>query len=187
MGKDKAWLDWRGRPLLLEVMERLAPLAPDSIWVAARPGQELPSGSYCRVDDVEADAGPLAGLAAGLAAIAAAAPDPRVAVSACDYPFADPRLFHALAAVEPRAELVLPRWDEHLHPLQALWSAHLGESCRVALADGERRVRAVMDTAVATIVDAGTLRGTIDPDRALFNLNDAKSLARARRLAEAAS
>lgn len=187
MGTDKAWLDWRGRPLLLEVIERLEPLAPGSIWVAARTGQDLPPGSYRRVDDVEADAGPLAGLAAGLAAIAAVAPDLRVAVSACDYPLADPRLFHALAAIEPPASLVLPRWDHHLHPLQALWSARLAESCRAALAAGERRVRAVVDTADATIVDAGTLRGTVDPDRALLNLNDAESLARARRLAETTS
>src|SRR5687768_17318246 len=186
MGTDKAWLGWRGRPLLLEVVDRLALLAADSIWVAGRQGQDLPFGPYRRVDDDVADAGPLAGLAAGLAAIAAAAPDTRVAVSACDYPFADPRLFQALAEIEPRAELVLPRWDEHLHPLQALWSAHLAESCRAALAAGERRVQMVMDTAVTTIVDARTLIG-IDPDRALLNLNDAKSLARARLVAEAAS
>jgi molybdopterin-guanine dinucleotide biosynthesis protein A len=185
MGTDKAWLAWRGRPLLLEVIDRLGMLAPDSIWVVARQGQALPPGPYRRVEDVVADAGPLAGLSAGLAAIAATAPDTRVAVSACDYPFADPRLFHALAKLEPLAELVLPRWDKHLHPLQALWSAYLAESCRAALAAGERRVRSVVDTVAAAIVDARALPGTIDPDRALLNLNDEKSLARARRLAEA--
>jgi molybdopterin-guanine dinucleotide biosynthesis protein A len=186
LGADKAWLEWQGHPLLVEVVGRLEPLAPGAVWVAARADQELPAGSYRRADDLNPGAGPLAGLAAGLAAIVAAGLSGHVAVSACDYPFADPRTFHALAAAAPAAPLVLPRWDGHLHPLQALWHTGLAEACRAALDRGERRVLPVLEAAGATIVDAESLRGELDPERALLNLNDRESLARARRLADAA-
>ena len=186
MGGAKAWLAWRGRPLLLEVLERLEPLAPGAVWVVAAAGQDLPAGAYRRADDEDPGAGPLAGLAAGLAAVAAGGLAGRVAVSACDYPFADSRTFQALAVADPAAPLVLPRWNGHLHPLQALWHTRLAESCRAALARGERRVRPVVEAAGATVVDAESLPGGIDPERALLNLNDRESLARARHLANAA-
>jgi len=183
LGGAKAWLAWQGCPLLLAVVERLDPLAPGAVWVAARSDQELPAGSYRRADDEEPGAGPLAGLAAGLAAILAGGLSGRVAVSACDYPFADPRTFRALAAAAPAAPLVLPRWDGHLHPLQALWHTRLAESCRTALAGGERRLRPVLEAGGAVVVDAESLPGQIDLERALLNLNDRESLERARRLA----
>jgi molybdopterin-guanine dinucleotide biosynthesis protein A len=139
---------------------------------------------YARVDDDVSDGGPLAGLAAGLAAIARTDPAGRVAVAACDYPFADPSFFRALAAAQPGAELVVPRWDGHLHPLLALWSAGLAETCRRVLGSGERRVRAALEAAGACIVEGEALRPAIDPDRALLNVNDPESLARALALEE---
>ncbi len=182
LGVPKAWLPWDGRPLLLEVVERLAPLAAAEPWVAARPGQDLPPGPYRRADDDVEDGGPLAGLAAGLAAIAAHSPDARVAVAACDYPFADPGLFRSLARARPRADLVVPRCGGHLHPTHAVWRASLAAACRSALASGERRVRPVLEAAGAEIVDADSL-GVADPELVLLNVNDPESLARAREAA----
>ena len=182
LGGPKAWIPWDGRPLLVAVVERLASLAPDSVWVAARAGQELPAGPFRRADDAIDDGGPLAGLAAGLGAIALAAPDARVAVAACDYPFADPALFLFLARKHPGADLVLPRSGGHLHPLHGIWRAKLAERCLDALSAGERRVRAVVDQG-AVIVDERELE-KIDARRALLNVNDLEDLDRARTLAD---
>lgn len=182
LGRSKAWIDWQGTPLLLHVLERLAPLAGRAV-VAARPGQPIPPGRYERTDDPRPDLGPLAGIAAGLGRIARDDPDARVAVAACDYPFVAPGLMLALAHHAPLAEAVLPRHGGHVHPLHAPWRARLGEACVRALDAGERRVRAAAASAGVTIVDADLLAHGIDPTTALLNVNDPGALERARRLA----
>jgi molybdopterin-guanine dinucleotide biosynthesis protein A len=182
LGGPKAWIDWQGQPLLLVLVHRLAVLGP--LYVVARQGQQLPPAEYRRVDDRLTGAGPLAGLAAGLDAIASDRPAARIAVAACDYPFAEPELFRALAASDPLADLVLPRWGGHLHPLHGLWRARAGAICDALLAGGERRVQAAVDRLGGMIVDADRLTG-LDPARSLLNVNDAATLARARALAAA--
>ena len=181
MGSDKASLLWEGTPLLLRVIQRLRPIAGE-IWVAARPGQELPPGSYRRVDDARPGEGPLAGLAAGLAAFADGGA--RVAVAACDYPYADPTLFAGLDAAAPDAPVVLPVFDGRAHPLLALWRADVAASCERALARGARRVVDVLDEVGAAEVPATDLEG-LDP-RAFLNVNDRESLEEAQRLGSAA-
>lgn len=176
----KAWIDFAGRPLLLHVLDRLASVAPNRPIVVARPGQPLPSGTYRRVEDTEPGAGPLAGLAAGLAAIDH--PAERVAVSACDYPFADPALFRALHAADPAADVVVPRASGHLHPLQSVWRTDAGLVCAALLAEGERRVRFALERLTTRVIEARELQG-IDPDRALLNVNVPAELELARALA----
>ena len=177
LGTPKAWIEIEGAPLLTRVLDRLAPLAPDRL-VVARPDQPLPPGTYRRVDDALPGAGPLAGLAAGLAALDDAA---RVAVSACDYPFTDPTLFRALAAIEPEADVVVPREVGHLHPLQAVWRVSAGAVCAALLHAGERRVRPALERLRIRVVEGAALTG-VDAGRALLNVNVPDDLARARSL-----
>jgi molybdopterin-guanine dinucleotide biosynthesis protein A len=171
MGRDKASLLWEGTPLLLRVLQRLAPIASGA-WVAARPGQELPSGDYRRVDDRRPGEGPLAGLAVGLATIGGG--EIPIAVAACDYPHADPALFLALRAAAPDARVVFPVFEGRGHPLMALWRSDVAPACERALARGARRVRAVLDEVGAVEVGAGELGG-LDLERALLNVNEPPS------------
>ncbi|HET6361956.1 MAG TPA: molybdenum cofactor guanylyltransferase [Gemmatimonadota bacterium] len=170
MGRDKAGLVWEGTPLLLRVIERLAPIAAE-VWVAARPGQALPTGEYHRVDDERPGEGPLAGLSRGLAAIGGASDTVPVAVAACDYPYADPALFPALLAASPDAAAIVPLLDGQAHPLLAVWSTDLATACERALAGGARRVREVLDEAGAVEVDARELLGD-GAERVFQNIND---------------
>ncbi|CAN5865609.1 molybdenum cofactor guanylyltransferase [soil metagenome] len=181
MGRDKASLPWEGVPLLLRVLDRLVPIASE-VWVAARPGQNLPPGDYRRIDDARPGDGPLAGLAQGLAAI-----DPRgggdptvggvpVAVAACDYPYAEPALFRALRAAAPEAAVALALLDGRAHPLMGVWRSDVAASCARALERGARRVREVLEEVGAVEVDAAAL-SAIDLDRALLNVNDPSTLA----------
>jgi molybdopterin-guanine dinucleotide biosynthesis protein A len=172
MGCDKAALAWRGEPLLSRVIARLAPVA-DGIWVSARPAQVLPPGPYRRVDDARPGEGPVAGLAAGLAAIGGDRP---VAVAACDYPFADPALFPALRGAAPDAAAVVPVLDGRSHPLMALWSAAAAAACERALDRGARRVREVWSEIGGVEIAAAEL-GIEAPGRALLNVNDRHALA----------
>lgn len=172
MGRDKAGLSWEGEPLLSRVIARLSPAA-DGVWVSARPGQELPPGTYRRVDDRRPGEGPLAGLAAGLAAIGGSR---AVAVAACDYPFAEPALFPALLRAAPDAAAVVPVLDGRSHPLMAIWRADAAEACERALARGARRVREVLEE-IGTVEVPVTELGLAEPERALLNVNDRETLA----------
>ena len=178
MGRDKATMEWEGTPLLLRVIRRLAPVAA-GVWVAARPGQALPPGEYRRVDDERPGEGPLAGLSRGLAAIGGASSDAGpVAVAACDYPYADPRLFPALLAASPGAAAIVPLLDGRAHPLLAVWRSDLAPTCERALARGARRVREVLEEVGAAEVDARALLGDA-AERAFQNVNDPDSMKRA--------
>lgn len=183
LGRPKAWIDWDGEPLLARILRRLGPLAPGETVVAARPDQPLPETGARRVDDLREGAGPLAGLAVALEDVAGRlGPDVAVAVSACDHPFADPGLFRALGRLLEDADLAMPRHAGRLHVLQGIWRARLGIECERALADGERRVRTVVDGARARIVEPDELPEGLDLQRALLNVNDSVDLARARDL-----
>jgi molybdopterin-guanine dinucleotide biosynthesis protein A len=177
MGRDKAGLSWDGEPLLYRVIARLSPVA-DGVWVSARPAQELPPGPYRRVDDRRPGEGPLAGLAAGLAAIGGSG---AVAVAACDYPFADPALFPALRNAAPNAAAVVPVLDGRSHPLMAIWRADASATCERALARGARRVREVLEE-IGGIEIPVTELGLVEPERSLLNVNDRETLALALRL-----
>ena len=182
LGGPKAWLEWRGSPLLLHVVGRLAGLADRPPLVAAGRGTDLPAGPYDRVDDTIPGAGPLSGLAAGLSVLEKTAPEARVAVAACDGPFADPRLFLFLAALAPRVDVVLPEHAGRLHPLTAVWRAGASGACRRALGRGERRLLAALDDLEHVIVPSVEFPAGLDPERVLLNLNDRSDLLRARGL-----
>ncbi|MGH7588011.1 MAG: molybdenum cofactor guanylyltransferase [Gemmatimonadota bacterium] len=182
LGGPKAWLEWRGTPLLLHVLGRLDELADRAPLVTAGHGMELPPGPYDRVDDAVPGTGPLGGLTAGLSALESSVPEARVAVAACDGPFADPRLFRFLAARAPEADVVLPEHAGRLHPLAAVWRARAAAACRRALDRGERRVLAALDDLDHLIVPSVEFPSELDPDRVLLNLNDRSDLLRARSL-----
>lgn len=183
LGHPKAWLDWNGEPLLARILRRLGPLAPGRAVVAARPDQPLPETGARRVDDLREGAGPLAGLAVALDDVAGRlGPDVPVAVSACDHPFADPALFRALGRLLGDADVAVPSRAGRLHVLQAVWRSGLGIECERALADGERRVRRVVEGVRSRIVEPGEIPAGIDLRRALLNVNDSDDLARARGL-----
>ena len=180
LGMPKPWLDWDGQPLLLRMLDRLAPLAAEPPIVVARPGQALPDGDYQRVDDRITDCGPLAGLAAGLKAFADSDPGARIAVTGCDYPYAKATVFETLAALAPEATVVLPSLRGKTHPLHAIWSADLWIECDRAVTAGDLAVHSLLQRTAHHIVDAAEIESLTDPARSLLNLNDRGDLKQAR-------
>jgi molybdopterin-guanine dinucleotide biosynthesis protein A len=85
MGRDKAWLELDGRPLLARVIELLGRRC-SPIVVSTRPGRALPELvgiEPWRVDDPTPDAGPLVGLHAALERLRAAGIETAY-LSSCD-------------------------------------------------------------------------------------------------------
>lgn len=177
MGKPKAWLPFGGETLLQRTAKRVGEAAWPIVVVAA-PDQELPPLSpEVRVlrDPVEGR-GPLQGIAVGLGALeglCAAA-----FVSSTDAPFIEPALIRRLAALLAGGfDIVVPRADDHHHPLCAVYAISVREEADSLLAAGRprpfflfERVRTLVAEAPLLLEDPSL--AAADPDlRSLRNLN----------------
>src|SRR6478735_7306580 len=63
MGRDKAWLDWRGEPLWQFQLRKLAELQPDALIISCREAQRLEPPSAVVLHDPPDNQGPLPALA----------------------------------------------------------------------------------------------------------------------------
>ncbi len=153
MGRDKASLPWHGSTLARRAAGLLARLAEPPVIVVCAPGQELP-GMPAWVEvvhDPEPALGPLAGLAAGLAA---AGPRAEVAaVCAVDAPLAHPAVLAALLGALGTAAAVVPLAGDRPQPLLAVYRTELAFLAAALVADGERRASALGERAGARVVE----------------------------------
>ncbi|CAI6078407.1 molybdenum cofactor guanylyltransferase [Cohnella sp. JJ-181] len=167
MGMRKELLDAEGEPLLLRICRRLSEVAEQVTVVTDRKRAYdfLPRQVRLTTDKVP-DFGPVAGICAGMSESRL----PLHLVVACDYPFAGPDLWRALAEkleLHPEADAVLPEAGGKLHPLCALYRGSIVESWRAALAAGNKRVMAA--TAEMRIIRWSA--DTADANLLLMNMN----------------
>jgi molybdopterin-guanine dinucleotide biosynthesis protein A len=174
MGRDKAWLELDGRPLLLHVIDRLAPVC-GRILVVGAPDQRLPElpTSVTRVDDPPAlhGRGPLVGVRIGLEALADTGIE-LAYLSSCDaaaLTSAHVRFMLERLAAMPDADALVPRDDHGLHPLAlALRVAPALARARSMLANDRRRL-------LEWVADWPTIGADQLPDpRVLAPCNDPK-------------
>jgi FdhD protein len=140
---DKAFLDWRGRPLYVAQLRKLAALEPDRLWLSTNAEQAFPEvlAGVERIIDDEPDLGPLG----GLRAVLRRSESPFVLVLAVDLPLMETAFLSLL--IESGKGLVA-RSDRGWEPLAALYPREamlaLIES---ALATGRRRMQDLLDEA----------------------------------------
>jgi len=180
MGRPKAWLDFRGQPLLSRVAAILAPVVAPMVVVAAD-GQEvppLPEGTEI-VRDREPDLGPMAGFAAGLAALEGRAD--AVFLSACDVPFLRPVFVEYLADCLGDADAAVPSDEGRTYPLSAVYAVGVLPLVVAMLKDRRLRMRSVAESCRAAFVDVERLR-SVDPElESLWNVNTPEDYAAALR------
>jgi molybdopterin-guanine dinucleotide biosynthesis protein A len=118
MGQDKALMPFLGRPLILRILERLAPFADEVILTVNHPAEFAFLGLPLHTD-ILPDRGALGGLYTSLSL----AKSPLVAVVACDLPFANLSLFEHErdVLIESEADLVIPSTSIGLEPLHAVY------------------------------------------------------------------
>ena len=161
MGSDKALLPWGGTDLLDHAIARLGLVTAD-VRILCGPVPRYLDRSVPVVTDGIADAGPLAGVLAGLAA----APARSALVLAVDLPLVPVALLARLAALQAEADAVVPFSNRGPEPLCALY----GPGClgpihdRVAAGDlgmtsfwPDVRVRRVTPDEIACFGDPGRL------------------------------
>jgi molybdopterin-guanine dinucleotide biosynthesis protein A len=118
MGEDKALKLFLGRPLIQHVIERLAPLADETLVTTNRP-EDYAFLGYRLIPDLAPGRGALGGLYTAIASAAS----PLVAVAACDMPFASAVLLETAARllVQEEADVVIAKTEEGYEPFHAVY------------------------------------------------------------------
>lgn len=164
MGRDKASLPFGSETLLLRAVRNVAEVVPsERIVCVAATGQELPAVHKCVrvVRDTYPNAGPLGGLATGLAAIGEDAE--AVFACGCDAPLLMPAFVSRLFERLGDHEIVIPREGDQLHPLAAVYRTSLLPQAESLLADGDRSLLALVRRCDTRQLPADELRD-IDPE-----------------------
>ena len=174
MGRDKATMPHPGHPriTMLEYTISVCSARCSPVFVVAAPGQSLPDlRGTCDArilrDDVRG-IGPLSATGRGLRAAADAGVE-RAFVSAVDMPNHSVYIIDVLAGYRD-VDVVLP-WDGRDHYLAGVYRTALADVIGALTAAGERRMRALADT-------AHTQRVVLAPTDALVNLNTPADLCR---------
>lgn len=142
-GRDKAFLDWRGLPLYVSQLRKLAAVGPRRLWLSTREGQPFPEifEGVTRVVDEVADLGPLGGLRTVLAASEAS----RVLVLAVDLPKMEASYLSRLLVA---GKGIVPRTTRGWEPLVALYPrAEMLGLIDEHLSAGRRRLQDLLDEA----------------------------------------
>jgi molybdopterin-guanine dinucleotide biosynthesis protein A len=170
MGQDKANLILGEKTLLQRVTLIVQPLFHDLIVSVREPRANC---ALLQVCDPPLHAGPLAGLAAGLAKTET----PWVFAIACDMPFITPTLIAQLAAFRKGFDAVVPVVQGYPQPLAAFYSTHsLHKLHQILKNSGKHSLRELLDTLHVRYVYESELL-TADP-RFFFDLDTPEDIAR---------
>jgi molybdopterin-guanine dinucleotide biosynthesis protein A len=169
MGRDKATLPFGGdRTLLERVVKRVSEVVPLAhIVCVAAPNQSLPAlPATLRIcADPAPDLGPLAALAAGLAAC-----DERidaVYVTGCDSPLLVPAFVARMFDLLNNHAIAAPYDGQRWHPLAAVYRTAIRPSAEALIAAGERSLVALLEANDTRRVAPEELR---DADAELLSL-----------------
>ncbi len=194
MGRDKAWVELAGRPLIEHVCSRLGRLCSELIIVTNNPAP------FARlqvqvIGDVWPGKGSLGGIYSGLRA----ARYDHAAVVACDMPFLNVDLLGYMYAQAADYDLVIPsvrdpskprEWnstsesakDRDLHPLHAIYCKTCLEPMAARVQAGDLRAISFYPDVRMRIVNEVEVAG-FDPDHlSLFNINTVEDLALAEQI-----
>ena len=147
MGAPKAGLAWHGSTLLRQVSGLAARGVDGPVVVVRAPGQELPAlpPSVEVVDDPAEGAGPLQGIACGLAALAGRSD--RAFVCSTDLPHLHPAYVRAVVRAGSGVDVALSVVRGHRQPLAACYRTGLAERAAALLAAGRARPAFLLEDA----------------------------------------
>jgi len=175
-GRDKAQERLGAKRLLDLVVEHLRPVVRDIILVVSR-GKELPlPPEVAVVEDIYPETGSLGGLYTALAV----SPSFHTLVVACDMPFLNEDLLRYLIALAPGYDVVIPRFDDYLEPLHAIYSRNCLPYLEDLIKQKDLRIIDLFSRVRVRYVDPPEIE-RFDPDHlSFFNINTPEELERAR-------
>jgi len=181
LGRSKALQVIEGKSLIQWVVDRLAILSTEII-IATAHGEAIPCSSAARIKTV-ADSypgkGPLVGIYSGLIASSS----PRAIVVGCDTPFLSVSLLEYMIQTCSTFDVVVPRIENKLEPLCAVYSKNCSGPIQGLLEQGELRIRKLFSMVKVKYVEEDEIN-SFDPEHlSFFNINSQDDLERARKLA----
>ena len=142
MGRDKAWVDFGGKPLIELALEKVRELGISEIFISGRPGQDY-SKLNCRVlTDMETGCGPIAGIERALHE----STSPLVLVLAVDLPCMTTVLLRKLIENCDRCTGAVPTVNDQLEPLVAVYPKRCHTYAFLTIARSRFAVRDFVDT-----------------------------------------
>lgn len=173
MGCDKATLVLGEQTLLQHVVAIVQPMFPQLLVSVRQPRPDIPLPQIC---DAYTNAGPLAGLCAGLAQ-AEKDHSPWIFAVATDMPFVQPALIERLAQQRSGYQAVVPVVRGHPQPLAAFYAANCLETIRAMLdSGGKRSLRAALERLNVCYVDESELLEADPGLRSFFDLDTPQDL-----------
>jgi len=144
MGSDKAWLMQDGKPLIARQIELARALGAEDVFISGRAGTDYESLA-CRVlHDRVADAGPLAGIEAALAAIST----PLLLVLAVDMPKMNASPLQTLLVCCTEIRGAIPRFHHQIEPLAAIYPKSSLQVARESLDNNHYAARSFAERCV---------------------------------------
>lgn len=174
MGSDKATLLLGDQTLLQHVINVVQPLFAQVMVSVRQPRQDINLPQIC---DAYINAGPLAGLCAGLEQ----ATTLWIFAVATDMPFVQPALIEQLAAKRADYQAVVPVVNGHPQPLATFYSVTCLASIQALLVnEGKRSLRAVLEQLKVCYVEESELLASDPSMRSFFDLDTPQDLAAAK-------
>jgi FdhD protein len=166
MGRNKALLDYQGRPLIEAVFRTVSSVFSEVLVVTNTP--EAFDFLPCpKIPDIYPGKGSLAGIHAALSQCRT----PRIFVAACDMPYLDGETIRGLAGLLGKETVLVPETDSGLEPLHAFYSRDVLPQFEQALQDGRVKIIDLLAAIGARIVPAGEV-ARLSPGFASFrNVN----------------
>jgi molybdopterin-guanine dinucleotide biosynthesis protein A len=130
MGRDKATMEFEGRPLWERQLDLLRGLSPDKIFVSARSKPSWLPGDVKALIDDRPSRGPLSGLTKALAEMRTT----HLIALAVDMPFLTSDELRDLSRLVGTRQGVVPLIGERAEPLAAIYPADAAEDFQTALA-----------------------------------------------------
>jgi molybdopterin-guanine dinucleotide biosynthesis protein A len=161
MGRDKAWVEYQGKPFIKVALEKVRLLGAGNVFISARPGADYTSLHERTLFDLEPGNGPLGGIERALRE----AVNPLVLVLPVDLPQMPIEFLKKLVALCDSHTGVVPRHAGSLEPLVAVYPSRCHNYAAHALASGQYAVR---DFAKACLKERAVRPMHIEPGEARY-------------------
>lgn len=179
LGREKALEEIGGRSLIERVIERLS-LLGNEIIVVTSSSDQLPDLGVKRVIDSYPGKGNLVGIYSGLKEVASS----HGLVVGCDMPFLNVALLRHLIELSPGFDVVIPRVDDEMEPLHAVYSKNCLAPIEVYLREGRLKIFDLLPELKVRYVDNAEIERFDPRHLSFFNINSEADLERARILLE---
>lgn len=171
-GRDKAFAAIDGEPIAVRTVRLFQGLFSQVIVATNRPERFAHLGVET-VADRHPGCGPLAGIHSAMLA----SRRPWIFVAACDMPGLDAGVIRWLLARPRHGDAVVPRWEDDVEPLHALYAVHTLPTVEHCLAEGRWALREFLPQVRVDYVDEDDLRALGGAARSLLNVNTPEELA----------